>query len=220
MNLIDEITEAYAALQAAETEATEASHRLRKCKLHRKKCDEELGRLIKELKTGESRYSLLERISRNGETATPGPGPWSEDDVDDAITHSSGTAVFEWRHLRDAGSDDRTILEVLRAIWPQTPYFYHAEDTTGAIPFTIRGGCDPAIWMGQSEMAGPPHLTGLALADRVRRVLGIPRAPEPIPDGQYGDGGPLARAEARAKARAKDEALEPNPKKPRRKRGV
>ncbi len=75
MNLIDEITDAYAALQAAETEATEASHRLRKCKLHRKKCDEELGRLIKELKTGESRYPLLERISRNGETAMPGPPP-------------------------------------------------------------------------------------------------------------------------------------------------
>ncbi len=76
MNLIDEITDAYAALQAAETEATEASHRLRKCKLHRKKCDEELGRLIKELKTGESRYPLLERIDQNGEIIDSEPPAW------------------------------------------------------------------------------------------------------------------------------------------------
>jgi len=78
MNLIDEISKADADLQAAETETTVASKSLRECKLRLRNCRAELSRLIKELRTGESRYPLLERIGGNGETAPPGPGPWSE----------------------------------------------------------------------------------------------------------------------------------------------
>ncbi|MGO9596470.1 MAG: hypothetical protein ACLP7Q_00435 [Isosphaeraceae bacterium] len=75
-NLIDEISQADADLQAAETEATAAWKSLRECKLRLRKCRAELSRLIKELKTGESHYPLLERIDRNGEIIDSEPPAW------------------------------------------------------------------------------------------------------------------------------------------------
>ena len=51
----------------------EASSRLRQCKRELHACREELSRLIKELKTGESRYPLLERFGANGQSINPTP---------------------------------------------------------------------------------------------------------------------------------------------------
>jgi hypothetical protein len=66
VNLIDEITAADDELRQAEANATEASARLRNARSQVRACREELSRLIRELKTGESRYPLLERISLGG----------------------------------------------------------------------------------------------------------------------------------------------------------
>lgn len=84
-----------------------------------------------------------------------------------------------WELLRGQGCDDARILEVLRGTWPELPmYFFAGEWGKG---FTIRGGVKPAIFLGKRELDQPHLLAGLELADRVRRVLEIPRAPEPEP---------------------------------------
>lgn len=69
--LIDEITNADQELRTAETETTAASKQLRQCKRRLKDCRSELSRLILELKTGESRYPLIERFTAAGETVIP-----------------------------------------------------------------------------------------------------------------------------------------------------
>ncbi len=71
MTLIDEITAADQELRAAEARATEASRRLRQCKRELRDCRAELSRLILELKTGESRYPMLERFAPNGDRIPP-----------------------------------------------------------------------------------------------------------------------------------------------------
>lgn len=90
-----------------------------------------------------------------------------------------------WIHLGHAGCDDEKILEVLRARWPVG---YMALGGTGPwkkmqVAKTIHGGPTPAIWMGARKSTdwklAPPTLQGLQLADRIRRVLGIPRAAVP-----------------------------------------
>ncbi len=62
-NITDEIVSADEALQAAETRVSEASRILRQYRREHRTAREELSRLIKELRTGESRYPLLERIA-------------------------------------------------------------------------------------------------------------------------------------------------------------
>lgn len=74
-NLIDEITQADQALRDAEDRATEASRLMRLCKRELRDCREELSRLILELKTGDSRYSLLERFGPGGERLLPNGQP-------------------------------------------------------------------------------------------------------------------------------------------------
>jgi chromosome segregation ATPase len=71
MNLIDEITNADQELRAAEARATEASRHLRACKRELRECREELSRLVRELKTGQSRHPLLERFGPTGERLLP-----------------------------------------------------------------------------------------------------------------------------------------------------
>lgn len=69
-NLIDEITQADQNLEAAEIRVAEASRRLRTAKRELKDCRQEIRLLIKELKTGQSRYPVFERIERSkGTTA-------------------------------------------------------------------------------------------------------------------------------------------------------
>ena len=69
-DLIDEITQADQKLEAAEAQVAEASRRLRRAKRELKDCRQEIRELIRELKTGESRYPVFERIERsNGATA-------------------------------------------------------------------------------------------------------------------------------------------------------
>jgi chromosome segregation ATPase len=68
-NLIDEITQADQNLEAAEIRVSEASRRLRAAKRELKDCRSEIRLLIKELKTGQSRYPVFERIERSKGTA-------------------------------------------------------------------------------------------------------------------------------------------------------
>jgi DNA repair ATPase RecN len=69
-NLIDEITEADQNLEAAEIRVAEASRQLRSAKRELKDRRQEIRLLIRELKTGQSRYPVFERIERsNGATA-------------------------------------------------------------------------------------------------------------------------------------------------------
>jgi chromosome segregation ATPase len=66
---IDEITQADQKLEAAEAQVAEASRRLRRAKRELKDCRQEIRLLIKELKTGQSRYPVFERIERSRGTA-------------------------------------------------------------------------------------------------------------------------------------------------------
>ena len=68
-NLIDEITQADQNLENAEIRVAEASRRLRAAKRELKDCRHEVRLLIRELKTGQSRYPILERIERSNGTA-------------------------------------------------------------------------------------------------------------------------------------------------------
>jgi chromosome segregation ATPase len=69
-NLIDEITQADQKLEAAEAQVADASRILRRAKRELKDRRQEIRLLIKELKTGQSRYPVFERIARsNGATA-------------------------------------------------------------------------------------------------------------------------------------------------------
>jgi len=63
-DLIEEITQADQKLEAAEAQVAEASRRLRRAKRELKDCRQEIRLLIKELKSGQSRYPILERIER------------------------------------------------------------------------------------------------------------------------------------------------------------
>jgi hypothetical protein len=69
-NLIDEILAARDSLRAAEDRATDASRQLRSCKASVEAAKTELDLLLDELKTGQSRYPLLERFAPNGEAIT------------------------------------------------------------------------------------------------------------------------------------------------------
>ena len=111
-------------------------------------------------------------------------------DFDECLHHACLPAFVDPRHsslawprLRKTGCDDSTIVEVLRSIWPQSPC-YEAEVKTfpGRKGYTIRGGVTPAIWMGARKSKDQtPTLAGLELADRVRRVLELPRVPPVAP---------------------------------------
>jgi hypothetical protein len=70
-NLIDELNDIDDALLAAEERHTEASRILRQCKNEVAKLRKEERKLIKELKTGQSRYPLIERIGTNGDALPP-----------------------------------------------------------------------------------------------------------------------------------------------------
>lgn len=83
-NLIDEITQADQNLEAAEIRVSEASRRLRAAKRELKDCRQEIRLLIKELKTGQSRYPVFERIERSNPGA---PGPTADE-------HQRGPTAF------------------------------------------------------------------------------------------------------------------------------
>ncbi len=70
-HLIDEIVEAFNALKESEAQIVEISRLLRESRQRHRDCDEELSRLMRELKTGESRFPLLERLGTNGESTKP-----------------------------------------------------------------------------------------------------------------------------------------------------
>jgi hypothetical protein len=67
MSLIDELALADTELEQAEAAVAEASRRLRRAKNDQREARQEVHRLIRELKSRESRYPLLERITANGE---------------------------------------------------------------------------------------------------------------------------------------------------------
>ena len=73
--LIDELAQADAMLQDAESRVAQASRQLRHAKAELHDCRAEVRRLIRELKTGESRFPLLERISPNGQSVAPNGTP-------------------------------------------------------------------------------------------------------------------------------------------------
>ena len=74
-DLINEITEADQKLEAAEQKTAEASRQLRRAKRELKDCRQEIRLLIKELKTGQSRYPVFERIERKGTADEHQRGP-------------------------------------------------------------------------------------------------------------------------------------------------
>lgn len=115
-----------------------------------------------------------------------GPGEWTSADLErelrDAVLRVGPKGDATWTRLGMDGCDDAKILEVLRARWPGS---YLAIEGTGSwfkrqVGKTVHGGPTPAFWIGARKHTdwkiAPPQLSGLQLADRVRRVLGIPRA--------------------------------------------
>jgi hypothetical protein len=92
MNLIDEITDADEQLRQAETETAEASRTLRQCKRRLRERRLELSRLIQELRTGQSRVPLLERIAPNGDRLSPSGIPLATADE-----HQRGPTTFPQR---------------------------------------------------------------------------------------------------------------------------
>ena len=78
-----------------------------------------------------------------------------------------------WTTLKRVGCDDNKILEVLRSLWPMTALFV----PNPAPGCTIQGGSTCRFWMGARRPKDQqPTLAGMELADRIRRVLEIPRA--------------------------------------------
>lgn len=113
------------------------------------------------------------------------------------------STVWPFEELKRTGCDDGKILEVLRAIWPGG---YEAIQGNGPwkkrLGCTVHGGSTPAIWIGARKSTdrklAPPTLEGLRLADRVRTVLGIPRAP--VPDAVEEQEDPKPKKAVRRKA--------------------
>ncbi len=148
--------------------------------------DELLDFRLHEHWTGEDGFPARLCGFTAGDTADPAPPPsssttsyaWTDEDLDREVlaacrcAGSSGEGGY-WQLLRTYGCDDLKILSVLRASWPKSPRF-----DDGAR--TIRGGAIPALWMGAiTSKVQAPALAGMVLADRIRRVLGIPLAPDP-----------------------------------------
>jgi len=118
---------------------------------------------------------------------------YSEADLDLCIedaTHLNLTESSRWQDLRDHGCDDARILEVLRAILPQTPTYTIPSLTPPARPgFSACGGSVPKLWIGSRQSKDqPPTLSGLAFAARVRTVLDLPRVPVAGGKGQKAKG--------------------------------
>ena len=178
-------------LRRQEAETSEAGHTLSICKERQRKARKELDKLLDELETGQSRYTLpgfdpLEISGGNG-AAPHGPAvcgriEWTTIDLNRQIADGCHTLPRgmddPWQDLREHGCDDAKIVEVLRAIWPTRPRYDRQEpDKVGR---TVRGGVTPAIWIGQrGSIEQKPTLEGLELAARVRTVLDLPRVPEP-----------------------------------------
>jgi hypothetical protein len=204
-DLIAEIRRAREAVRYQEAKTSEAGFTLRMAKEQEKKARAELDQLLDELETGESRYTLpgfdrLEIPGGNGaakdrpgdptEFVPPSILPWQDfyftsSDVDRVLTAACRSLPKNcpdpWPEFREHGCDDAKILEILRAIWPsRRPRFEREPDEP--MGYVIRGGADPALWIGTRKTVDqPPLLEGLALAARVRVVLDLPPVPVPVP---------------------------------------
>lgn len=112
----------------------------------------------------------------------PPPTEWVSGDLDAGLRYAcTKTATHmriepdPWAAFRKLGGiTDRQILEVLRSIWPGVPSCRTGPKCLPRI--TVLGGSAPMFWVDHhTPRERRPTLEGHALADRVRRVLELPR---------------------------------------------
>ena len=144
--------------------------------------------IMSEIDTGKALVNgrdrpLLDAINAMQPAPAPAPAPpsiekfeWTSTDLEfvfNAACYIDGRdPEGVWFSIKQTGCDDRKILEILRAIWPMTAQFRPAPPPG----CTIRGGTIPSFWIGETRPPRRiPTLAGLELADRIRRVLEIPR---------------------------------------------
>lgn len=97
---------------------------------------------------------------------------WTSADLERVLKSAVWPRDEVWEEFLETGCDDLKILEVLRSIWPSSATFY-PEPKPG---ITFQGGPNLKMWVGARRQKDQmPTLAGLELANRVRKVLEIPR---------------------------------------------
>lgn len=116
--------------------------------------------------------------------ASDAPREWKSEDLERELERAIRPDREEFSTFRGMGCiSDVQIAEVLRAIWPQAYLFVERNPALGCRHgYTIHGGTSPAFWIGarRHETLKKPTLSGPALADRVRKILGLPRVPAAV----------------------------------------
>jgi len=176
--------ELFSELRAARRARGEAITALKEARTVLKQCERTIEDIMSEIDTGKAVANsrtrpLLDAIN----AAQPSPDlpsienvEWTSTDLERVLAaacHPDGVDPNGiWGDMKRVGCNEAKILEILRAIWPVSPYFRNVPPPG----CTIRGGSIPALWMGYARSPRKlPTLAGLELADRIRRVLEIPR---------------------------------------------
>lgn len=176
--------ELFSELRAARRARGEAMTALKEARTVLKQCERTIEDIMSEIDTGKAVVNGRPRPLLDAINSAQEPDPpsienfgWTSVDLERVLSaacwaHAMGEHDGVWHTVKATGCDDAKILEILRAIWPMTPSFQSQPAPGG----TIRGGSIPALWMGYARSPRKlPTLAGLELADRIRRVLEIPR---------------------------------------------
>lgn len=106
---------------------------------------------------------------------------WTSEDLETELASACkplGT-VAPWKDVLASGCDDAKILTIVQTIWPWKQSSCKRAGS-GSIGCEVIAAPTPAFWIGRrrspDRKVAPPQLEGLQLADRIRTVLGIPRA--------------------------------------------
>jgi hypothetical protein len=114
-----------------------------------------------------------------GSTSSPQAGEkpfWESADLDLELMHAVFYGNQDWVDYKRSGATNEQILERLASRWPVFRLSVDFQDSGGNFGYTIAcPGGEPAIWVGPYLGSHhKPSATGAGLADRVRRLLGLP----------------------------------------------
>lgn len=103
------------------------------------------------------------------------PTVWNDDDVDAALMQALIVSGGTWAPMIHGGATNQQIANALEGIWPKTRQFISRADSGTREGYTV--SCpdgNPAFWLGAYAPDRQPTLYGVALIERVRKLLEIP----------------------------------------------
>jgi hypothetical protein len=159
--------------------------------LHRSPTTADVGQRLRRMAQdvgGEAGKILAKHAEKDDPGGLP---PWTIDDLDVELKHALESAQWfgdqnvwrrstDWEKLRTAGASAQDIQRVLSLAWPDHVLtFVPPKDSHGKLGYTVRGGKEPAIWLGAfTGIKHKPTLSGSALLHRVREIEELPMPAE------------------------------------------